>query len=947
MPNGAWAGKPVPTLYYRTHDPASPGWCVEPWLQLLKKEYVDDRTLPVWNPYQGFGAPLAANMQSQAFSPVTVVLALVHSPRTYNWYILCRLFVAGFFAYLYARLFVSFVPAIAAGISSMLAGYYMLFVTMPHLSVEVLLPAALWGGECILRTPRFRTVMWFAVLIFFVFIGGMPESSLLLLAMTYAYFLFRIATDRSLWAGLSNRVAYLATATIAGCCFSAIVLLPFRQFLRYSYDVHQFGNTHSVIGLLHDSFNLSIFTYLLPFIYGTYGSEGQFTCANYFGVISLLLIIAAIMGTFWRQTLRDRTLSQLTVFFGIVVIAVISKRYGFFLVNWIGSLPLFNLIIYDKYEEPLLSIAVAFLCAIGLERLSDPRMTPVKQVTPLALCYVSIALALSFSKDVLAKEIAAGGAIFEIVGWSIVLPLALLTLLSLCLMLFNSESVSKRLQSRPVSLVLSSFVLAILACEMIFNYIVPTYYVWNSLPTMSSNPYAGAPYIDKLKQLAGQNRIFAEDAILYPNWSSAFGLFDVRDLDAMYYRKYLPFVQSFLRLAPRPSDANELANRFTGAGGSNFTFQDYLQQRLLQLSSTKYVVTPAGASLGKKDIIDEMVDQGNVGIRQPTKARVELVPLNLGGAVKMSLGGQAPLELHYTLTVDRPSESLRFSYGIPPEAFAAPCGDGAEFTVEAKTSSGAAKRLFSSFIDPKHIVSLRKWNRSAIDLTSYYRQKVDLLFSTNGGPKGDICGDWTYWSDFQFDDTSSVSPFTRVYDHEVNIYEYNHVLPRAAIYYHAAVRPNESDVLKSLGDPGFDVFGTVLLNRAELKPNQLELIGRLGDSSSNMPADAARIVSYEPTEVQIVASLQRRGILVLNDSDFPGWRLNIDGKPGEAFSANYLFRGVFLEAGRHIVRFTYRPWSLELGSIISSASLSGVAVFGFIHGWRRRRNLRRWQKKQY
>jgi hypothetical protein len=28
----------------------------------------------------------------------------------------------------------------------MLAGYYVLFITMPHLSVEVLLPAALWAA---------------------------------------------------------------------------------------------------------------------------------------------------------------------------------------------------------------------------------------------------------------------------------------------------------------------------------------------------------------------------------------------------------------------------------------------------------------------------------------------------------------------------------------------------------------------------------------------------------------------------------------------------------------------------------------------------------------------------------------------------------------------------------------------------------------------------------
>ena len=197
MPYGAWAGQPVSMLYLRTRDAAAPAFLEEPYLALLKKEYIEDKTLPVWNPYQAFGTPLAADMASQALDPVTVVFALIHTPRTYNWFILLRLFVAGFFAYLYIRLFVSFIPALAAGITSMFGGYYVLYATMPHLSVEVLLPAALLvaleqSGE----RPSSELVAWFAIMILFVLIGGMPESSLLLLSLTYTYILFRIATVR-------------------------------------------------------------------------------------------------------------------------------------------------------------------------------------------------------------------------------------------------------------------------------------------------------------------------------------------------------------------------------------------------------------------------------------------------------------------------------------------------------------------------------------------------------------------------------------------------------------------------------------------------------------------------------------------------------------------------------------------------------------------------------
>src|SRR5690242_6315897 len=127
MPNGAWSGKTAPTAFARTKDPGGAAWLAEPLLELTRKEYVEEKVLPLWNPYQAYGTPLAANMQSQVFYPPTVALSLWRTPRIHNWYFLFRLFVAGICAYFYMRLFVSFVPALAAGITSMFAGYYVLY----------------------------------------------------------------------------------------------------------------------------------------------------------------------------------------------------------------------------------------------------------------------------------------------------------------------------------------------------------------------------------------------------------------------------------------------------------------------------------------------------------------------------------------------------------------------------------------------------------------------------------------------------------------------------------------------------------------------------------------------------------------------------------------------------------------------------------------------------
>src|SRR5208282_4441923 len=113
----------------------------------------------LWNPYVSYGTPLAANMQSQPFNPLFVLFALHPGPRTYNFFILARFLLTGLGTYLYLRLFLPFVPSIAGGIACMLSGYYILFYNMPHLSVEMLIPALFLATERLLRRQSTRNVM--------------------------------------------------------------------------------------------------------------------------------------------------------------------------------------------------------------------------------------------------------------------------------------------------------------------------------------------------------------------------------------------------------------------------------------------------------------------------------------------------------------------------------------------------------------------------------------------------------------------------------------------------------------------------------------------------------------------------------------------------------------------------------------------------------------------
>jgi hypothetical protein len=660
----------------------------------------------------------------------------------------------------------------------------------------------------------------------------------------------------------------------------------------------------------------------LPFLFGP-GWDNNLR--NYVGLISLFLFLVAILALSWRRDNGNRILSSLTCFFGILAVGIVAKRYGVPLVNSIGSLPVFNLVLFPKYEEPALSFSISILCAIGLERLAKAQVPPVKQVIALALTFLVVPLALVLSRETVVKQLAADKVSAYITGWSIFLPTALLVMLSLSLLVFNSKWISERLGDRAVRLSLSFCVLAVLICETSCSYVIPTYYVWNTLPTVASNPYSGAPFVDWLKAAPGRYRIFAQDDVLRPDWASAFGLFDIRSLDAMYYRRYLPFLRQFFPFR-RYQFGDDLYDRFTGVGV--YRFDDWLQQRLLQLSSVRYLVTMPSTVL-EKSMVDEILEQNAGHLAAGKERQVSRQTLQVGGITRVALGEHPPYNrLPYHFKVDKERENFHFSYGINPAAFAI-CGDGVEFIVEAKDSRGAITKLFASYIDPRHDASLRRWINGKVDLGPYRGQDIDLLLTTDGGPRKDICADWAVWSGFYFDSRVTSGPLKLVYKNEVNIYEYQHPLPRAAVYYNATVKPNEVEVLKGLASPSFDPSRTVLLNGLGLDRREAASIKEINAAPAES-VEGAKITSYKSQVVTVEAWLKRRGILVLNDSDYPGWTVDVDGAAGRILTANYLFRGVLLEPGKHIVRFVYRPTSVRVGAAISVASILSFVFVGFV-----------------
>lgn len=142
-------------------------------------------------------------------------------------------------------------------------------------------------------------------------------------------------------------------------------------------------------------------------------------------------------------------------------------------------------------------------------------------------------------------------------------------------------------------------------------------------------------------------------------------------------------------------------------------------------------------------------------------------------------------------------------------------------------------------------------------------------------------------------------------------------LPRAYVVHGVRAAGSAAETLGSIASGALEIDRQVALER----PPSAALAEPAGTAASG---EGARVRNYESSRVVIDATLTRPGALVLLDVDFPGWQARIDGKRARIYNANYLFRAVWLPAGKHRVEFVYTPASVHWGIALSAL---GVALW--------------------
>ncbi len=102
-----------------------------------------------------------------------------------------------------------------------------------------------------------------------------------------------------------------------------------------------------------------------------------------------------------------------------------------------------------------------------------------------------------------------------------------------------------------------------------------------------------------------------------------------------------------------------------------------------------------------------------------------------------------------------------------------------------------------------------------------------------------------------------------------------------------------------------------------------------GDWRPERPCASAQVSApaWTNNTVRLQAELDGDGLLVLTDQAFPGWKVFVDGEERPLLTADGIFRGVALGAGKHEVLFRYAPWTLRAGATISGAGLLVTLAF--------------------
>jgi hypothetical protein len=88
-----------------------------------------------------------------------------------------------------------------------------------------------------------------------------------------------------------------------------------------------------------------------------------------------------------------------------------------------------------------------------------------------------------------------------------------------------------------------------------------------------------------------------------------------------------------------------------------------------------------------------------------------------------------------------------------------------------------------------------------------------------------------------------------------------------------------------------------------------------------------RFLRRSSGDVEFEVDLGEAAEVHLVELMFPDWDVAVDGNQAEASQSSGIRRGVSVPAGKHVIRWQYRPQSFQWGAIVTLLSAALVLVY--------------------
>jgi len=163
----------------------------------------------------------------------------------------------------------------------------------------------------------------------------------------------------------------------------------------------------------------------------------------------------------------------------------------------------------------------------------------------------------------------------------------------------------------------------------------------------------------------------------------------------------------------------------------------------------------------------------------------------------------------------------------------------------------------------------------------------------------------------------------------VFLYESKEPPPYAAAPSQLTVATDDAGRLAAMGSQAFNPADQAVLSEALPASITSQLDGKKAQLKFEITRD-------DPDNQSFNLQLDKNSLVTFSEVMYPGWRALVDGKPAPLFTANLIFRAVFVPAGSHQVEFSYQPsWAKPFLALGALWLLSALAFGAYL--WKQHR----------